>query len=78
VLAKNDGIRIAKVDATAHKERAEELGVHGYPSVKAFVNGKFHEDYKQVCVDACFDAAFASGGLHVCERKVGGMRMQPA
>ena len=48
VLAKHDNIRIGKVDATAHKQRADELGVRGYPSVKVFVNGKFHEDYKQV------------------------------
>lgn len=47
VLAKHDNIRIAKVDATAHRERANELGVRGYPSVKVFLNGVFHEDYKQ-------------------------------
>lgn len=47
VLAKHDGIRLAKVDATAHKARADELGVRGYPSVKVFLNGEFYEDYKQ-------------------------------
>lgn len=46
VLAKFDGIRLGKIDATQHKARAEELGVRGYPSVKVFVNGEFHQDYK--------------------------------
>lgn len=50
MLAKHDNIRIAKVDATLHKARSEEFGVRGYPSVKVFLNGKFHEDYKQVCI----------------------------
>jgi thiol-disulfide isomerase/thioredoxin len=47
VLAKHDGIRLAKVDATVHSARADELGVKGFPSVKVFLDGAFHEDYKQ-------------------------------
>jgi len=67
VLAKHDNIRIGKVDATAHKDRASELGVRGYPSVKVFLNGEFYEDYKKVrLLTVTTPQIYCFGSLRVC------------
>jgi len=39
-----DGIKFGKIDCTAHQSICGNYGVQGYPTIKAFVNGKA-EDY---------------------------------
>ena len=39
-----DGIKFGKIDCTAHQGICSNYGVQGYPTIKAFVNGKA-EDY---------------------------------
>jgi hypothetical protein len=46
--------------------------VHGYPSVKVFVNGKFHEDYKQVCTHTWYTSNVGRSCVRAC------VRVQPA
>lgn len=33
-------VKIAKLDATVHKEFAEQFGIEGFPTIKLFINGK--------------------------------------
>jgi protein disulfide-isomerase A1 len=39
-VLKADGIPLAKLDATIHKQAAEKFKVQGFPTLKFFVNGK--------------------------------------
>mmetsp|Transcript_10298 Transcript_10298/g.29397 ORF Transcript_10298/g.29397 Transcript_10298/m.29397 type:complete len:147 (-) Transcript_10298:75-515(-) len=40
-------VAIAKVDADAHKGLASRFGVSGFPTLKIFKDGEFHEDYNE-------------------------------
>lgn len=40
----DEGIKFGKVDCTAHQSICSNYGVQGYPTIKAFINGKA-EDY---------------------------------
>jgi len=42
---KEKGIALAKIDATAEESLAQEYGIRGFPTLKLFKNGKFHQDY---------------------------------
>lgn len=43
---KEEGIRIAKVDATVEEEVAKRYDISGYPTIKLFKKGKAVEDYR--------------------------------
>lgn len=42
---KEEGIRIAKVDATVEEETAKRFDISGYPTIKLFKKGQMIEDY---------------------------------
>jgi protein disulfide-isomerase A6 len=54
-----DGIKFGKIDCTAHQSICGNYGVQGYPTIKAFVNGKA-EDYSGAREKSSF-LSFAEG-----------------
>lgn len=42
---KEDGLALAKVDATVESALAKHYGITGYPTLKYFHNGELSEDY---------------------------------
>tara|TARA_R110002050_G_scaffold79903_3_gene170891 strand:+ start:4720 stop:5055 length:336 start_codon:yes stop_codon:yes gene_type:complete len=45
---KEQGIAIAKVDATAEESLGQRFGIRGFPTLKLFKNGAFSQDYTYV------------------------------
>lgn len=43
---KEEGIKIAKVDATVEEDLGKRFDISGYPTLKLFKKGQFIEDYK--------------------------------